>query len=156
MPRFSGYVRIDADDFLGGAVPHQQKQSSVSESIDLDEVIVFRRYHSQCEAADFIRAGKGLETKRDIAVLQRGRSTNCQCFRLFGRGGTGMFEGCAGRGRSVGNDGPGERGFRACCTIGLWNFDAARSDFRSRLLVLRMGDERRVEERGHHHSNKPR
>src|SRR5260370_30929374 len=70
VPRVGSYIRIDADDFFRDAIFHHQKQRSASKRVDFDEVVIFRRSHSQREAAAFIgRAGKRLETQRDVAVL---------------------------------------------------------------------------------------
>src|SRR3979409_1657800 len=71
VPNVGGYIRIDADDFLRDAVAPLQKQRRVSERIDLDEVIVFRRSHPQCEASGLTRcAGTCLEMQGEVAVLQ--------------------------------------------------------------------------------------
>src|ERR1700686_3474118 len=73
VPDIGGHIRIDADDFLLEAVTHLQKQRSVSERINLDEVVVLRRSHSQCKATALTRcAGICLETQGEVPVLQRG------------------------------------------------------------------------------------
>jgi hypothetical protein len=73
VPDIAGYIRIVADDFLLEAVTHLQKQCSVSERINLDEVVVLRRSHSQCKATALTRcAGNCPETQGEVAVLQPG------------------------------------------------------------------------------------
>src|SRR5437016_5232270 len=73
VPGIGSYIRIDADDFLLEAIPHQQKQRPVSEHINLEQVVVLWRSHSQCEASALSRyAGHCLETQGEISVLQLG------------------------------------------------------------------------------------